>query len=151
MKIIDLSRVAGAALAAALVAFTAAPSFGNEGEVTSPPEGSDLRTYAGPVKDAYRIFVTGEAPASTPDVADGGYGSQGFHHGLPTTATAGDVFAVDMIPYSGTPDSAAIPQVEPVAGGAEALRDAGMFTYVPDADYGSLTIEHWMPNNDNAD
>ncbi len=96
------NRVAGAALAAALVAFTAAPAFANEGEVTPSPEGSNLRPYnSGSVEDGYRIFVTSEAPASTTDVADDGYGSQGFHHGLPETSL--------------------VPGTEPVAGGTDGM------------------------------
>jgi hypothetical protein len=79
-------------------------------------------------------------------VADGGYGSQGFHHGLPTAAAASDVFAVNMSPYGGTPETAAVPQVEPVAGGADAMRDASIFTYTPDPDYGSRGVEHWLPD-----
>ena len=94
--------------------------------------------------DAYEAFVTGKAPAPAWAVADGGYGSQGFHHGLPTTEGS-DVFAVNMIPYEAAPDTAAASRVEPVAGGADAMRDASIFTYTPDADYGSRGVDHWLP------
>lgn len=75
-------------------------------------------------EDAYEAFVMDKtAPAWA--TADGGYGSQGFHHGLP--------------------ESSILPAVEPVAGGADAMHDASIFTYTADPDYGSRNIEHWLP------
>jgi hypothetical protein len=126
------------ALASAVSSFAGAASAGSSGLVP--------QLYSGaPVVDAYESFTMSKAPAPAWAVADGGYGSQGFHHGLPAGASAGDVFAVNMIPYGGSPDTAAAPQVEPVAGGAGAMRDASIFTYTPDADYGSRDIGHWLP------
>ena len=100
---------------------------------------------AASAEDAYEAFVMSKAPAPAWAVADGGYGSQGFHHGLPT-AGGSDVFAVNMLPYLVAPATAAAPRTEPVAGGAEAMRDASIFTYTPDAAYGSRGIEHWLPD-----
>lgn len=122
MKRSSLSRVAGTALAAALTAFAATPSLASQAELPSH-DGSTLQPNTGPVAPAWYA-------------ADGGYGSQGFHHGLPDPSgdSKSDVFAVDMIPYGVAPDSAAAPLVEPVAGGAAAMRDASILTDTPDAD-----------------
>ena len=111
MKPSNLSHAAGAALAAVLLAFTAAPSFANEAEVMLAPGSSDFQPYnSAPAADGYKIFVTGEAPASTPDIADDSYGSQGFHHGLPETSIipntepVADVTpAYDFTPYNSGP------------------------------------------------
>jgi hypothetical protein len=133
--------IAALALIGSLSAFVGSASA----EFDGITPGAELQPYnAGPVEDAYEMFVMSKAPAPAWAVADGGYGSQGFHHGLPTTGGS-DVFAVNMLPYLVAPEAAAAPQVEPVAGGVEAMRDASIFTYTPDADYGSRGIEHWLP------
>lgn len=81
--------IAAFALASAIVAFAGTASAASNG--VTP--GSEFQPYDGaPVVDAYNAA----APAWA--VADEGYGSQGFHHGLPETSLT--------------------PKTEPVAGDA---------------------------------
>lgn len=81
--------IAALALAIAIPAFAGAAAAESNG--VAP--GSVFQPYDGtPVVDAYKA----NAPAWA--VADGGYGSQGFHHGLPETSLT--------------------PETEPVAGDA---------------------------------
>lgn len=130
MKSITFTARKGAilAVAGALLAFAGGASAACTGVVP----GAKFPPYDfGPLTSAYELFVMSETPVVVRDVADDGYGSQGFHHGLPETSMA--------------------PGVEPVAGGAEAMREAEVFTYTPNADYGSRGIEHWMPNYYQAD
>jgi hypothetical protein len=75
--------------------------------------------------DAYESFVM-NMPAEPSWETAGDYGSQGYHHGLPPAGAIG--------------------AVEPVAGGAEAMRAASLFGYEADPDYGSRKIEHWLPS-----
>jgi hypothetical protein len=85
---IAFARRAIAALALAI----ATPTFGAAAtEFNGVAPGSEFQPYDGaPVVDAYK------APAPAWAIADGGYGSQGFHHGLPETSL--------------------LPETEPVAG-----------------------------------